>query len=141
MLRFLWFDYLNQEVNMNTKISTKDCLDTMQAMLIYYQQQQEYITNWCIKNPIRDEIIQRILDDRSACYGFMVTTLTKTIDHISFTYIDSFDVVKMKPLFDRFYKESIQAHVMTIQQYMSIKQTSIVYEMIQDFGKYYYAKK
>lgn len=125
---------------MNTEISTKDCLDTMQAMLIYYQQQQEYITNWSIKNPIRDEIIQRILDDRASCYGFMITTLTKTIDHISFTSVDSFDVVKMKPLFDRFYKESIQAHVFMVQQYMSIKQTSIVYEMIQDFGKFYYAK-
>lgn len=125
---------------MNTNISKKDCLDTMQAMLIYYQQQQEYITNWSIKNPIRDEIIQRILDDRASCYGFMITTLTKTIDHISFTSVDSFDVVKMKPLFDRFYKESIQAHVFMVQQYMSIKQTSIVYEMIQDFGKFYYAK-
>ena len=125
---------------MNTEISKKDCLDTMQAMLIYYQQQQEYITNWSIKNPIRDEIIQRILDDRAFCYGFMITTLTKTIDHIYFASIDSFDVVKMKPLFDRFYKESIQAHVFMVQQYMSIKQTSIVYEMIQDFGKFYYAK-
>ena len=123
---------------MNTKISTKDCLDTMQAMLIHYQQQQEYITNWSIKNPIRDEIIQRILDDRASCYGFMITTLTKTIDHISFTSIDSFDLVKMKPLFDRFYKETIQAHVFMVQQYMSIKQTSLVLEMIQDFGKYYY---
>ena len=125
---------------MNTKISTKDCMDTMQAMLIYYQQQREYITNWGIKNPIRDEIIQRILDDRASCYGFMITTLVKTIDHISFTSVDSFDLIKMKPLFDRFYKESIQAHVFMIQQYMSIKQTSIVYEMIQDFGKFYYAK-
>lgn len=125
---------------MNTKISTKDCMDTMQAMLIYYQQQQEYITNWSIKNPIRDEIIQQILDDRASCYGFMITTLTKTIDHISFASFDSFDLIKMKPLFDRFYKESIQAHVMMVQQYMSIKQTSIVYEMIQDFGKFYYAK-
>lgn len=125
---------------MNTNISKKDCLDTMQAMLIYYQQQQEYITNWSIKNPIRDEIIQRILDDRASCYGFMITTLTKTIDHISFTSVDSFDVVKMKPLFDRFYKETIQAHVFMVQQYMNIKQTSIVYEMIQDFGKFYYAK-
>lgn len=125
---------------MNTKISTKDCMDTMQAMLIYYQQQREYITNWGIKNPIRDEIIQRILDDRASCYGFMITTLVKTIDHISFTSVDSFDLIKMKPLFDRFYKESIQAHVFMIQQYMSIKQTSIVYEMIQDFDKFYYAK-
>lgn len=125
---------------MNTNISKKDCLDTMQAMLIYYQQQQEYITNWGIKNPIRDEIIQRILDDRASCYGFMITTLVKTIDHISFTSVDSFDLIKMKPLFDRFYKESIQAHVIMVQQYMSIKQTSIVYEMIQDFGKFYYAK-
>lgn len=126
---------------MNTKISTKDCLDTMQAMLIHYQQQQEYITNWSIKNPVRDELIQRILDDRASCYGFMITTLTKTIDHISFASINSFDIIKMKPLFDKFYKESIQAHVFMVQQYMSIKQTSLVLEMIQDFGKYYYDSK
>ncbi len=113
----------------------------MQAMLIHYQQQQDYITNWSIKNPIRDEIIQRILDDRASCYGFMITTLTKTIDHISFASFDSFDLSKMKPLFDKFYKETVQAHVMMVQQYMSIKQTSLVLEMIQDFGKYYYEKR
>lgn len=126
---------------MNTKISTKDCMDVMHKMLNYYQQQQDYITDWSINNPVRDEIIQRILDDRASCYGFMITTLTKTIDHISFTTVDSFDLVKMKPLFDRFYKETIQAHVTMVQQYMSIKQTSLVYEMIQDFGKFYYEKK